>query len=231
MELKYYASIVRRRWVPVVVVPLLVFVLVVLQAVGSEPSYIASSRLTVTRAPEQVDIEDFRYNDYYLFLSSEFLVDDLVEVVQGNVFAQDVGERLQEEFGVEIDPGVIQASFTSDRSHRILSVDVSHEDEEDALMIAQAATRQLSENATKYFGFEGEDREALVEPIQFPESASPDVTQDQIFWVLQIAVALFGGLLIAVFLEYIDDRIYSAEMAERSLDLDVLGEVPRGRVT
>ncbi|MEX2425495.1 MAG: hypothetical protein WD401_01915 [Thermomicrobiaceae bacterium] len=230
MELKYYVSIIRRRWVPVVAVPLLVAILVVLQAIGSDPSYTASSRLTVTRAPEQVDIEDFRYNDYYLFLSSEFLVDDLVEVVQGNVFAQDVGERVQEEFGVQMDPGMIQESLESDRSHRILSVDVSHEDEDHALMIAQAATRQLSENATEYFGFEGEDREALIEPIQFPENAAQDVTQDQIFWVLQIMVALFGGLLIAVFLEYVDDRIYSAEMAERSLDMDVLGEVPRGRV-
>jgi capsular polysaccharide biosynthesis protein len=67
--------------------------------------------------------------------------------------------------------------------------------------------------------------------IQIPGAASPAMGRDQIFWALQLMVALFGGLVIAVFLEYIDDRLYTAEMVERSLGLEVVGEVPRGKVT
>lgn len=216
---------------PVLMVPMLVGMFVMVQVLGAEPSYMASAQLTVTRAPQQSEIEDFRYNEYYLFLSSEFLVDDLVEVVRGNVFAEDVHQRILDEFGADIPSGEIQAAIDSDRRHRILTLDVSHHNEDYAVMIAQAATRQLGENATNYFGFDSDERGAVVEAIQIPGSASPELGRDQIFWALQLLVALFGGLLIAVFLEYIDDRLYTAEMVERSLGLDVVGEVPRGKVS
>jgi capsular polysaccharide biosynthesis protein len=229
VELKYYLSMLRRRWVPVVAVPALVAVLVLVQVLASDPSYAASAQLTVTRSPQQPEIEEFRYNEYYLFLASEFMVDDLVEVVRGNIFAQDVHQRILDESGVDVPPDEIQMAITSERSHRILSLDVAHPEEEFALLIAQGATEQLSSNAASYFGFEGEDRGALVEPIQVPGSAAPDAGRDQIFWVLQLLVAVFGGLLIAIFLEYIDDRLYTSEMVERSLDLDVIGEIPRGK--
>jgi capsular polysaccharide biosynthesis protein len=231
VELKYYLSILKRRWLPIVAVPLLVALLVVVQVVGSDPAYTASAHLTVTRMPQQVEIDEFRYNEYYLFLSSEFLVDDLVEVVAGNVFADDVHQRVLEEYGVDIPSGEIQESIMAERQHRILTIDVSHHDEEYATMIAQSATRQLNEDATKYFGFETPERGALVEPIQFPGAADPDMGRDQIFWALQLLIALFGGLLVGLFLEYIDDRLYTAEMVEHSLDLDVIGDIPRGKVT
>lgn len=231
MELKYYAEILKRRWMPVLMVPMLVGMVVMMQVLGAEPAYTANAQFTVTRAPQQVDIEDFRYNEYYLFLSSEFLVDDLVEVVVGNVFAEDVRDRINDEFGHDIDTSDIQMAISAERTHRILSLDVAHENEDYAVMIAQAATRQLNESATKYFGFEGAEREALVEPVQFPGGASPDMGRDQIFWALQMLVALFGGLLIGILLEYIDDRLYTAEMVEHSLGLEVIGDVPRGKVS
>jgi capsular polysaccharide biosynthesis protein len=230
VELNYYLSILKRRWLPVVAIPVIVLIVVIVQIAGSEPAYTASAQLTVTRVPQQIDIDEFRYNEYYLFLSSEFLVDDLVEVVAGNVFAQDVHQRILNEFGVDVPADQVQASITSERQHRILTLDVSHDDEDAAAMIAQAATRQLNEDATRYFGFDNTERGALVEPIQIPSHASPDMGRDQIFWALQILVAIFGGLFVALFLEYIDDRLYTAEMVEQSLDLDVVGEIPSGRV-
>ncbi len=228
MELTYYYAILRRRWVPVVVVPALVALLVAGQVLLSEPSYATSAQFTVTRAPQQIDIDEFRYNEYYLFLSSEFMVDDLVEVVRGNVFAEDVHQRILADFGFEVPVDEIQMSMTSERTHRILSIDVAHEEEDVTVAIAQSATNQLNESATAYFGFDGEDRGALVEPIEFPLAAAPDLSRHQVFWALQLAMAMFGGLMIAIFLEYIDDRLHSAESVEHSLGLDVIGEIPRG---
>jgi capsular polysaccharide biosynthesis protein len=231
VELKYYVSILKRRWIPVVMVPLLVGILVIVQVLVSQPAFSTSAQFTVTRVPQQIDIEEFRYNEYYLFLSSEFLVDDLVEVVVGNIFADDVHQRILAEYGEDIPGGEVQAAISSERTHRILTLDVSHNDEDAAVMIAQSATRQLNEDATKYFGFDDDERGALVETIQFPGGASPDTGRDQIFWALQLLLAVFGGLLVGIFLEYIDDRLYTSEMVEDSLDLDVIGEVPRGRVS
>lgn len=229
MELAYYIEILKRRWIPAVAVPAIVGLFVLVQILISTPAYTTSSQFTVTRVPQQMELEEFRYNEYYLFLSSEFFVDDLVEVVLGSVFAADVHERIQAEFGVDIPPGEVQMALDSERTHRILTVDVSHDDEDSTLMIAQAATRQLNEEAATYFGFNDDERGALVETIQFPGAAMQDTSRDQVFWALQLLLAVFGGLLVGLLLEYLDDTIYSSEMVEHALGLDVIGEIPTGK--
>lgn len=231
MELKHYLAILRRRWIPFLAVPAIVGIFVLTQMAGAETSYTASAQMSVTRAPQQTDIEDFRYNEYYLFLSSEFLVDDLVEITHGNVFAEDVHQRILDQRGIDIPAGEIQGAIMADRQHRILTMHVSNADPERAVVIAQEAIEQLNENATSYFGFETEDRAALVQPIQIPESAVEAGVRDQVFWVLQILVALFAGVLLAFFLDYMDDSMHTAESVEESLDLEVIAEVPRGRVS
>ena len=230
MELKYYLSILRRRWMPFLMVPMMVGLFVMMQIIGADTTYSASAQLSVTRAPQQLEIDDFRYNEYYLFLSSEFLIDDLVEIVHGNVFAQDVHQRLLDEQGVDISAGEIQGSITADRQHRILTIDVSSHDPDRAVLIARAATDQLHADATRYFGFGEDERSAVVEPVQIAEHAGPSMGRDQVFWALQLAVALFGGVLLAFFIEYLDDRMHSSEMVEHALGLDVIAEVPRGKV-
>jgi capsular polysaccharide biosynthesis protein len=212
-------------------VPKLVGVFVMMQMVGSDRLYTASAQLSVTRAPQQIDIEEFRFNEYYLFLSSEFLLDDLVEIVRGNVFAQDVHERILAEHGLDISAGEVQASISSERRHRILTIDVTNADPDHAVLIAQAATTQLSDDAARYFGFDSPERGALVEPIQVAEFAGPASNPDQIFWALQLMVAVFAGVLLAFLFDYLDDRLHSAEMVEESLGLDVIAEVPRGEVS
>lgn len=230
MELKNYIDILRRQWMPLVLVPLLVGVFVIMQVVSGEQTYTASAQLSVTRTPQQVDIEDFRYNEYYLFLSSEFLLDDLVSIVRGNVFARDVHERILDEHGVDIPPGEIQGSVDSERQHRILTLHFTTADRDRSVLIAQAATDQLDEAAAAYFGFSPPERDALVEPVQVAEQAFPTTNQDQIFWALQLLVGLFAGVLLAFLFDYLDDRLHSTEMVEHSLGLDVIAEVPRGEV-
>ena len=216
---------------PALMVPMLVGMFVMMQMFGADPSYSASAQLTVTRIPQQIDIDDFRYNEYYLFLSSEFFIDDLVEIVRGNVFAEDVHQRIQDDFGIDIPAGAVQAAMSSDRQHRILTLDVTSDDPDRTIMIAQAASSVLNESAGRYFGFETEERDAVVQPIQVPESAASTTTTDQIFWMLQIALALFAGVLLAYLIDYLDDRLYTAETVEHSLDMDVLAEIPPGKVT
>lgn len=231
MELKHYLSILRRRWIPLIAVPAIVAVFVVVQAFGSDPAHTASAQMTVTREPQQIGIDDFRYNEYYLFLASEFLVDDLVEVVHGNVFAEDVHQRLLDAHGIDIPSGEIQVSIEADRQHRILTMHVTTPEPDRSVLIAQEAANQLSEDATRYFGFEDNERGALVRPVQVPEAAFEAGGRDQIFWVLQILIAVFAGVLLAFFLDYMDDSLHTSEMVENSLDLGVIAEVPRGRVS
>jgi capsular polysaccharide biosynthesis protein len=215
---------------PLITVPMLVGMFVMMQMVSGDPTYTASAQLTITRAPQQLEIEDFRFNEYYLFRSSEFMLDDLVEIVRGNVFAADIQERIRDEFGTDIPAGEIQSAIASNRRHRILTIDVTNADADRAVMIAQAATEQLSQEAPKYFGFDAPERGALVEPVQVADHAGQTAGQDQIFWALQLLVAVFAGVLLAFLFDHLDDRLHSAEMVEHSLGLDVIAEVPRGEV-
>src|SRR5690606_2693122 len=122
--LKDYLAILWHRWYLVLLVPALVLVGVVVQATQTKPSYTATARVAVTHAPEveppQPDY--FRYDDYYTYLASEYLIDDLVEVVRGNVFAADVAKTIDETTGIQVSPGEIQGAISSDRLNRILSI-------------------------------------------------------------------------------------------------------------
>src|SRR6185437_5725106 len=91
VELKTYLSILWRRWYIVVLVPLIVLVGVVYQSRNSKLTYSAQARVSVVRSSEEPQqTQYFQYDGYYQYLASEYALDDLVQVVQGNVFASDV---------------------------------------------------------------------------------------------------------------------------------------------
>jgi capsular polysaccharide biosynthesis protein len=229
LELKHYLTILARRWMFVVTVPAIVALVIMYQMLTAEAGYTASASLAVTRAPQQEGIDDFRFNEYYLYLASEFAVDDLVEVVRGNVFALDVSETLSEDFGVEVSPGEIQRSIESNRQHRILTLDVQSHDPDRAVLIAQGAAHRLQHDAARYFGFDNEQRGVVVSAVQLPEGAASSQNRDRMIWLLQFLVAGFAGVLLAFLYDYFDDTLHSEEMVREALDTDVLASIPAGR--
>ena len=61
---------------------------------------------------------------YYTMLTSEYLVDDLGEIVRSQVFAEEVSKRLADK-GIAVPAGAIGASTQPGKLHRILTVNVS----------------------------------------------------------------------------------------------------------
>lgn len=96
MELKSYLHVLLRRWPAVLILPLLVGLFAIYEDATRTTHYAATARLAVVRQPDPQPVQDFRYDEYYNYLTSEFKIDDLTETVSGNVFATAVARRMSE---------------------------------------------------------------------------------------------------------------------------------------
>ena len=111
MELRAYWSIIRRRWWLPVGLALLVGALTLVMQRPWQPrpvSYSASMRFNVGIKPERIP-GVYTYDRYYTMLTSEYLVDDLGEIVRSQAFAGAVSQRLADQ-GITVPAGAIGAS-------------------------------------------------------------------------------------------------------------------------
>lgn len=228
MELKWYLQVLWRRWPLLVALPLLVGLIAVYQESTRTEQYSANARLSVVRLPGSEPVEDFRYDEYYNYLASEFKIDDLVETVGGNVFARAVAERLNAQ-GFDVSTGEVQSALTSDRQHRILSITATTTDPERTLAITMAAVEELESNPEMYLDVVSDDAGASVRAIQIPQGASEESGRAQLILAMTVLVALGAGVLLAFLLDYLDDTLYDGATAADALDLPVVATVPVGR--
>jgi capsular polysaccharide biosynthesis protein len=225
LELKWYLQVLLRRWPALLILPLLAVAFAVYQDSNRSEQFSASARLAVVRAPETPSSPDFRYDEYYNYLSSEFKIDDLVETVRGNVFAAAVAQRLG------ASTGEVQGSLSAERQHRILSVNVTTGDPERTMQIVRAVVEELEQNPELYVDVLTEGAGASVRAIQVPEGAAPDSARARMLLVLGVMVAAGAGVLLAFLVEYLDDTLYDDETTAHALDMPVIGVVPSERAS
>jgi capsular polysaccharide biosynthesis protein len=68
-----------------------------------------------------------------------------------------------------------------------------------------------------------------VQTIQQANGASANSNKRNLLYLLQIAVALFAGVVIALFVDYLDDSLRSPEAVSTALGVPVIGVIPRER--
>lgn len=230
MELRAYWEIIRRRWWLPVALALLVALISAAQLRPWSPrpaTYTASMRLLVGVLPA-TDAPDALYDPrYYAWLTSEYLVDDFTEVVRSAYFAENVSKRLADQ-AIQVPPGVIQGSAATGRQHRIISLSFGWGNPDELTAIAQAAARELAENAAAYFqvlGTEGAGVTLLDGPSV--SVVGPSV-RERVEWPLRIGFGLLVGLGLVFLLDYLDTSIRSRREVEM-LGLRVIGEIPKHR--
>ncbi|HHX63803.1 MAG TPA: hypothetical protein GX702_02820, partial [Chloroflexi bacterium] len=116
MELvRYWRIIVKRIWI---IAALLAVVLVsyLLLTPRPAPSYTANMRFVVGIPPEDGDGRYYTYDRHYTWLTAEYLVDDLSEIVKSHAFARDVAAIA----GLNVPTGAIQGATMTSKLHRIL---------------------------------------------------------------------------------------------------------------
>ena len=153
MELRsYWRIILRRWWLPVgLAVAVGLLTLVMQKPWQPRPvSYSATMRFNVGIQPERIP-GVYTYDRYYTMLTSEYLVDDLGEIIKSNVFAGAVSQRLASQ-GIVVPAGAIGASTQPGKLHRILTVVITWPDEAQLRAIANASAATLTERSAEFFG-------------------------------------------------------------------------------
>lgn len=220
MELRLYWSIVTRRaWL---VVALLAIVLLSYLLVAPEPrtSFTAGMRFVVGIRPERQG-DYYAYDRYYTWLTAEYLVDDLSEVVKSRSFAEDVSALA----GLPLGAGPIQGATSAGKLHRILTVSIGWPDDQELARIADAVVTILTTSADRYFSQLSTDS-AVISLIDAPAITPVGRSlRDRLDLPLRLLLALVAGVGLTFLLDYVDGSVrHRADLA--SLQIPVLGEIP-----
>ncbi|MBI4283649.1 MAG: hypothetical protein HY663_04180 [Chloroflexi bacterium] len=223
LEFKQYWIVIRRRLWLLIALTVIAGVASLLLSTWREPLYTTSTRIVVGMPPESKPLtgDYFSYDSYYSLLSSEYLVDDFVEIIKSRAFADDIKSELG---NVPIPLGTIESSRSATRTHRIVTLKIASKDREEAQLIVQAAVKVIDKKGKDYFAPLG-GQQPLVRVIDPPSEphASGRVFIDV---GLRTLLGFMVGLGLIFVLHYLDTTIRLGEDAERWLSVRVLGEIP-----
>ena len=224
MALKRYWYIIwQRAWLVILLLALVLGSYAIMYR-PIAPTFVAAMRFTVGIKPEPSSGQYYTYDRYYTWLTAEYLLDDLSEVVKSGAFAQDVAIAS----GVAVTPGAIQGATASGKLHRILSLSISWPNEPELRQIAAATAQVLQERNNRYLGQLGTENAVitLIDPPTISQTGTS--LRQRLDLPMRILLALVAGIILAFLIDYLDDTIRGRDDLER-LGVPVLAEVPRTR--
>jgi capsular polysaccharide biosynthesis protein len=218
MELGEYWKILWRRWWLLVSLPLVVLLISLLTYQAPPPTYQASMRFAIGIEGAEPVLAPSGEGRSDAWLASEYLADDLSEVLKGGDFAADISDIV----GFPVPAGSIFAT----REHRIMTVTITWPDRAQVQAIAEALAAHIEDGGAKYFPqLEGVQASAILidGPGIGPLGRS---LRDKLDLPLRLLVALVAAGGLAFLWDYLDDTVRGRADAE-ALNLPVLGEIPR----
>jgi capsular polysaccharide biosynthesis protein len=225
MQLTEYWAVIRRHLWIVLLLPTAAFVASSYLALRGPMAYVSTMKLIVSVRP----ITDYGPNvnydpQYYAVLVSEYLADDLTEVLRSQAFAQDVSAEL----GYSIPPALIANGVRAKKTHRIIDFWVYGQDRGVVAEVGQAYERVLNTRLVEYFS-QLQSQNAQVRIINGPGVGRANTPLGMAVEIgLRTLLGLALGLGLAFLLDYVDDRLRDRRELERLLGVPILAEVPRG---
>jgi len=223
MELRVYWCIVRRRLWMIVTLVLVVLVGSLVWRSPRPAQFQAVQRFTVSLQPEPRTGEYYAYDHYYTWLASEYLVDDLAEVVGGATFAGEVEALLRSQGSPPSRP--LAGALSASTKHRTLALRIVWDDPEELGRIADTTARALRERSAAFFG-QLRGTETDIRAID-PPSITPigPGLREQLDVPLRLLLALVAGVALTFLFHYLDDAVYNRADVEE-LGMAVLAELP-----
>lgn len=221
MEIHLYWKIIKKRACIVLALLVICFLSYTIFPPKVPASYTASMRFVVGIQPEPPSRDYYTYDRYYTWLTAEYLLDDLSEVVKSQVFAQDVATLA----GVAVSPGSIQGSTSAGKLHRILNISITWHDETELEQIANGVVLALQAHGSDYFAQLSTDS-AVISLIDPPTIAQvgPSLRQ-RLDLPLRLILSLVAGVGLAFLLDCLDVSIRDrADLKE--LGLTIFAEIP-----
>jgi capsular polysaccharide biosynthesis protein len=218
MELRHYWRIVWRRWWLVVALVGIVLVVSLIMYQEPEPVYVATMRFAIgIEGSEPVNAASGEGRSD-AWLASEYLADDLSEVLKGGDFAS----RVSEEVGFEVPVGTISAS----REHRIMTVTITWRDRDQVQAIAEAVGAAIEDGGAGYFPqLVGVEAQAVLIDGPGIGQVGRSLT-DKLDLPIRLFVAFVAGVALTFLWDYLDDTVRDRSEVE-ALGVSILGEIPR----
>jgi capsular polysaccharide biosynthesis protein len=188
------------------------------------PQFVASARVLVDVPPLQ-QVEGMGFDPRLTApQATEYLVDDFSAFVTGDVVARMISERLAAQ-GVTVPAGIIQSSTSSQQVHRVVEIQLTWGDPEQARAILQTAIEVLQQEAPAYFGRLG-TLQPVVRLFDGPRVAPlpPSLTQ-RLDLPVRLLLAVLVGVALCFLLDYLDDSVRNKSELE-AMGISVLAEVP-----
>jgi capsular polysaccharide biosynthesis protein len=227
MELRQYWQVIYRRWWIIVFLLLVVLLVSMLVRPTRTPVYVASMRFMMGLEPEAKTGDYYTYDKYYTWLTAEYLVDDVSELVRSDAFAQAVTQQLAKA-GITVPAGAIHGSTQAGTLHRILTVSITWGDAEQLAHIANAVVAVLPGEIAKHFAQVGTGGvyASLIDP---PAVGGVGASlREKMDIPIRLVLALVAGLALAFVLEYLDDSVRNRKELENG-GVTVLAEIPAAR--
>ena len=230
MELRHYLRIVRHSWPLVVGLPVLVALISFALALRSPQRYTITAAMLVTQRPiaakgSQTILPD--QNDWNSWETSDYVLDDILSLVQTRRFADDIVAWLQLQHQLKLDPGRISQGLSADRQHHMLYLHVNADTSEQARLIAQGGIAMLQQKGLQYWN-RADTTSLDVSPLDVPPQAHPTKSRTSLAVnpLLRTILALILAIVLAFFRHYLDQSLHRRGEVE-ALGFEVLGVIPR----
>jgi len=222
MELRAYGAVLKRHARLIGVITLATLVLSIALALRGPSAYTASMRLAISVVPDPRVGDFFKYDSYYSVLTSEYLADDLSELLRSEAFAADVSA----EMGNTVEPEAIVNLTRTKKTHRLLDVQIASSDPTTAMAIAEAYEQVLNTKLGEYLAFL-QANNGFVRIVNRPRVTRTNTLPLTAAEVgLRTMAGLLGAVGLAFLLEYVDDRLRDRRQVESFLGTTVLAEIP-----
>jgi capsular polysaccharide biosynthesis protein len=218
MELRQYWRIIWRRWWLIVALVGIILIISWITYQEPEPVYVATMRFAIgIEGSEPVNATSGEGRSD-AWLASEYLADDLSEVLKGGDFAAGVSDRL----GFDVPAGAIFAS----REHRIMTVNITWRDRDQLQSIAEVVGATVEDGGAEYFPqLVGVEAKAVL--IDGPGIGLVGRSlKDKLDLPIRLFIALVAGVALAFLWDYLDDTVRDRTDLE-ALGVELLGEIPR----
>ncbi len=228
MQLRAYLALLRRFWLMILLLPLATGGISLGMSLRQPVRYQATVRLMIARSlidtSGVASMPDF--NDSYSWTTTEFILDDLPQVIGSSAFATDVQAAVVAA-GRSAAPVAIQAGLRSEVLHRELYLTAVADTPELALVIAQGAVAALQSHGLSYWGRgPGGLDVATLDPPQAAGTIG-SMTDKLLNAALRAVLGLAVAVGLALLANYLDDRLRSPAQAERWIGVRVLASIPK----
>jgi capsular polysaccharide biosynthesis protein len=235
VEVGHYIRIIRRRWWLVALVFATAFILSAAYGYRGASSYKATIRVAVSTPPTEgcsgrpvlgpdgQPARTFDYDcNYYAWLSSEYLADDLSQLVQSQSFAEDIGAIM----GEHVDAKSISDVVRTRKTHRIITITITANSSQRAQQLGDAMVEALRTQPGKYLAQLAAQTGQIVVIDPAQTEGGPRTIEFWIGIILRAGLGLLAGLALVLAVDYFDPTVRDSRDVERTLGLPILGEIP-----